>query len=65
MGELAAEIEALRREAEGEEKGGEKGRGGEAEKGGLTRCLVLASELDNVFCSGADLKERREMSREE
>ena len=60
MGELAGEIEALRGEAEGEGKYGEKGRGG-----GLTRCLVLASELDNIFCSGADLKERREMSREE
>lgn len=32
---------------------------------GQVRCLVLASELDNVFCSGADLKERRGMGREE
>jgi methylglutaconyl-CoA hydratase len=30
-----------------------------------TRCLILASELDNAFCSGADLKERRDMSRNE
>lgn len=44
-----------------EERRGMKGRG----RGGVTRCLVIASELDNVFCSGADLKERRGMTREE
>lgn len=31
----------------------------------LTRCLIVASELDTVFCSGADLKERRGMTRGE
>ncbi len=30
-----------------------------------TRCLILASELDNIFCSGADLKERRDMNQKE
>jgi len=29
---------------------------------GKTRVLILASELDNCFCAGADLKERRGMS---
>jgi len=32
---------------------------------GQTRVLVLASELDNCFCAGADLKERKGMSLEE
>ena len=30
-----------------------------------TRVLVLASEVDECFCAGADLKERRGMSKEE
>jgi len=30
-----------------------------------TRALVLASTVDDVFCAGADLKERRCMSPEE
>ncbi|MCJ1360115.1 MAG: hypothetical protein MMC33_010118 [Icmadophila ericetorum] len=37
---------------------------GEGEKGD-TRAVVLASEVDEAFCAGADLKERREMSMEE
>lgn len=32
---------------------------------GLTRALILASEVDSVFCAGADLKERQSMSAEE
>jgi methylglutaconyl-CoA hydratase len=32
---------------------------------GPTRALVLASNVDSAFCAGADLKERREMSKEE
>jgi methylglutaconyl-CoA hydratase len=32
---------------------------------GSTRALILASETDNSFCSGADLKERKGMSQEE
>lgn len=52
------------------ERGDAERGGGRLERGddggkGLTRCLVIASELDNAFCSGADLKERRGMSREE
>jgi len=30
-----------------------------------TRVLVLASEVDEAFCAGADLKERRGMSGDE
>lgn len=32
---------------------------------GPTRALVLASEVDSVFCAGADLKERKGMSMDE
>lgn len=32
---------------------------------GSTRALILASETDNSFCAGADLKERVSMSPEE
>lgn len=55
-----------------EQKGGDIGdeEGGDGlplneEKFGPTRCLVLASELDKVFSSGADLKERQDMTRRE
>ena len=51
---------------------GEKGDGGETaelekKKGeaGPTRVLIVASEIDGVFCAGADLKERKRMTREE
>lgn len=37
-----------------------------AEQGnGPTRALVLASNADSAFCAGADLKERKGMSKEE
>lgn len=37
-----------------------------AENGtGGTRALIVASAIDNAFCAGADLKERRSMSQEE
>lgn len=32
---------------------------------GPTRALVVASNVDKVFCAGADLKERKEMSQAE
>lgn len=31
----------------------------------LVRCVILHSSVDGVFCAGADLKERKEMSQEE
>ena len=34
-------------------------------KDGATRALVIASNVDKVFCAGADLKERKTMSRDE
>ena len=37
------------------------------EEGGLggTRALLIASNNDNAFCAGADLKERKSMSQDE
>jgi methylglutaconyl-CoA hydratase len=32
---------------------------------GPTRALVIASNADSAFCAGADLKERKDMSKEE
>ncbi len=49
LGELSDVVEGLHRE------------GGK----GTTRALILASEVDNAFCAGADLKERVGMSQEE
>ena len=49
LSELSGVVEGLHRE------------GG---KGGI-RALILASEVDNAFCAGADLKERVGMSQEE
>ncbi|KAI9688912.1 MAG: hypothetical protein M1822_001269 [Bathelium mastoideum] len=48
----------LRREVDGVYADAERGAEG-------TRALILASEVDVSFCAGADLKERRGMSREE
>lgn len=49
LGELSDVVEGLHRE------------GGK----GTTRALILASEVDNAFCAGADLKERKGMSQDE
>lgn len=40
------------------------GAAGKDEKG-PTRAVVICSEVESVFCAGADLKERAGMSREE
>jgi len=32
---------------------------------GGTRALIIASNSDNAFCAGADLKERRGMTQDE
>lgn len=37
---------------------------GSIKEGGV-RALVVASELDEVFCAGADLRERRDMDRDQ
>ena len=47
LAELRHEIDSL------------KGKDG---SGGGTRVLILASELDEAFCAGADLKERSRMT---
>ncbi len=64
--ELSAEIEALRREGEVEERARVARRNGHGDGAGPigagTRVLILASELDECFCAGADLKERRSMN---
>ena len=46
-----------------EQVNSEVGRGVVVGEG--TRVLVLASEVDEAFCAGADLKERRKMSSDE
>jgi methylglutaconyl-CoA hydratase len=33
--------------------------------GGKTRALIIASNIDQAFCSGADLKERKTFTEEE
>ena len=37
----------------------------QAEGQGKTRALIIASNVDQAFCSGADLKERRTFTQEE
>ena len=58
LSELSSEINSIKEQLEDETiKGEVVGHG--------TRVLTLASEIDECFCAGADLKERRGMSREE
>lgn len=33
--------------------------------GSGTRAIIIGSEVDGVFCAGADLKERKEMTRQQ
>lgn len=49
LSELAHEIQSIAKEDEN----------------GPTRALILASECDNAFCAGADLKERLSFTAEE
>jgi len=56
LAELSSEIDDVKTEAEDEAAKGEAiGQG--------TRVLILASAIDECFCAGADLKERRNMSK--
>ena len=58
LSELSSEITAVKEQIEDEATKGEfVGHG--------TRVLTLASEIDECFCAGADLKERKGMSKEE
>lgn len=55
LSELRTEIDVVKDQVDNEEARGEVvGEG--------TRVLILASEVDEAFCAGADLKERKEMS---
>lgn len=57
LSELRTEIESVKEQVDNEATKGEVvGEG--------TRVLILASEVDEAFCAGADLKERKEMSKE-
>jgi len=58
LSELRTEIDVVK-----EQVNSEVGRGVVVGEG--TRVLVLASEVDEAFCAGADLKERRKMSSNE
>lgn len=51
----------MRREDEEAARGGGATVAGQ----GTTRVLIVASELDECFCAGADLKERMGMSKQE
>jgi methylglutaconyl-CoA hydratase len=67
--ELRSHIDAVAAEydANGEEVPPAKRFGGAAgvDERGPTRALILASEVDNCFCAGADLKERMGFTAEE
>ena len=53
----------MKQETEDELARKKEGEGGVTGAG--TRVLILASEIDECFCAGADLKERRGMSGQE
>lgn len=61
LSELSHEINAVKKEADDEVA--KRATGGAIGEG--TRVLILASEVDECFCSGADLKERAGMSLQE
>jgi len=69
LADLRAQIDEVAAEydAEGNELPIPKTYGGAAgpNERQRTRALILASEVESCFCSGADLKERAGMSREE
>lgn len=50
---------------EDEEAARSSGGGATVVGQGTTRVLIVASELDECFCAGADLKERMGMSKQE
>lgn len=64
LSELSHEITAVKEEADDERARKEKAEEG-AVLGAGTRALILASEVDECFCAGADLKERRGMTSQE
>ncbi|KAL9131703.1 MAG: hypothetical protein Q9217_000444 [Psora testacea] len=72
LSELSAWIDIVKKQAEDEWDTATKARdngpikdGEKVAVGQGTRVLILASEIDEVFCAGADLKERKGMSKDE
>ncbi|KAL9105003.1 MAG: hypothetical protein Q9163_000100 [Psora crenata] len=70
LSELSTEIHDVRTQVEEEWDKARRRSGRATERkrmavGHGTRVLILASEVDEVFCAGADLKERKSMNREE
>ncbi|KAL8766737.1 MAG: hypothetical protein Q9209_006559 [Squamulea sp. 1 TL-2023] len=66
--QLLAELESALREIQmktTEEALAWRHRRSGAALGQNTRAIVLGSEVDGIFCAGADLKERKEMTRQE
>lgn len=64
LSDLRREIAAVKDEAAAERALWERGVEG-ARIGAGTRVLIVASEVDECFCAGADLKERRGMTGDE
>lgn len=64
LGELNHHIQGLKNAIEKEASAFEKGDPG-ATLGSGTRVIVIRSEVDGVFCAGADLKERKNMTASE
>jgi methylglutaconyl-CoA hydratase len=57
-------LDRLKQEAHDIQVGLNKGKAGNGYEG-TPRALILASETDNCFCAGADLKERLKFTQEE
>ncbi|KAL8999595.1 MAG: hypothetical protein Q9169_001555 [Polycauliona sp. 2 TL-2023] len=64
LAELEAELQNIHHEAREEESAWQSKKAGAA-LGQGTRAIVIGSEVDGVFCAGADLKERKKMTRQE
>ncbi|KAL8937960.1 MAG: hypothetical protein Q9211_003429 [Gyalolechia sp. 1 TL-2023] len=61
LGELYQHIQGLKYTIEDQARAFERG-GREAYLGNGTRAIIIQSEVDGVFCAGADLKERKNMT---
>ncbi|KAI4280915.1 MAG: hypothetical protein L6R38_004074 [Xanthoria sp. 2 TBL-2021] len=64
LAELEAELQSCHDETTKEDNAWQSKKPG-ATLGQGTRAIIIGSEVDGVFCAGADLKERAEMTRQE
>ncbi|KAI4242221.1 MAG: hypothetical protein L6R42_011066, partial [Xanthoria sp. 1 TBL-2021] len=64
LAELEAELQSCHDETTKEDIAWQRKKLGAA-LGQGTRAIVIGSEVDGVFCAGADLKERKKMTRQE